>query len=263
MAAWYLGTMGFSYKDWEGFFYPSGLPARNYLTHYSKIFNAAELDSTFYGTPRLTAVQRWTAQTPVEFQFCAKLPRVITHELGLVGAQAETEAFLEAVRQLDHKLGVVLLQFPPSFTIDQRSALEDYLQILPRNVRFAVEFRHPSWYTTAGKTAAMLEERQVCWAATQYPGLPGKIYQTAGFLYVRWIGQHGAFDHHTFERIDRTEELKAWWQQLHHYEQQVEAIYGFFNNDYAGFAPATCHKFMQIAGLPVEPLQPPTQGRLF
>lgn len=57
----YLGTMGFSYKDWIGVFYPQGLPVRDYLNYYSRIFNAAEIDSTFYGIPKEETVQRWAA----------------------------------------------------------------------------------------------------------------------------------------------------------------------------------------------------------
>jgi uncharacterized protein YecE (DUF72 family) len=63
---WYIGTMGFSYKDWVGVFYPEGLGAREYLTYYSRIFNAVEIDSSFYGTPRLSSIERWAARTAMD-----------------------------------------------------------------------------------------------------------------------------------------------------------------------------------------------------
>ena len=81
MTNWYLGTMGFSYPDWAGTFYPDTLAQRNYLGHYSRFFNAVEIDSTFYGTPRLTTVKRWATSTPADFRFCPKTPRMITHEV--------------------------------------------------------------------------------------------------------------------------------------------------------------------------------------
>lgn len=59
MVGGYIGTMGFSYKDWNGVFYPAELKASGYLRYYSRIFNCVEVDSTFYGTPRPLAVRCW------------------------------------------------------------------------------------------------------------------------------------------------------------------------------------------------------------
>ncbi len=44
---------------------------------------------------------------------------------------------------------------------------------------------------------------------------------------------------------------------------QVDAVYGFFNDDYAGYAPATGNRFKRIAGLPVIEPEIPQQGALF
>lgn len=268
MAAWYLGTMGFAYETWRGVFYPLELPDRNFLPFYSQVFNAVEVDSTFYGTPREGAVQRWSAVTPEGFRICAKIPRVITHELSLVGAQVETAAFLETMRQLESKLGPILIQFPPSFTAERFDPLKAFLAALPPDLRFAVEFRHGSWYAASGnitetKVAEMLSEYGICWAGTHYPGLPSRIHPTADFFYIRWIGQHGSFKTHERERIDRTADLEGWWKLIQPYLGRVTDIYGFFNNDYAGHAPASCNRFKRIAGLPVTEPPTPKQGTLF
>ena len=266
MTDWYLGTMGFSYESWVGAFYPTDLPSRNYLAHYSRVFDAVEIDSTFYGTPRPEVVQRWGAVTPQAFRFCAKTPRVITHDLGLLnGAMQEMISFLESIGQLEDRLGPVLIQFPPSFTIEAYPALKEFLEKLPASRRFAVEFRHGSWYTPTGeaKTVELLSALRIAWTSTQYPGLPVKILMTADFLYIRWIGQHGTFKIHDHERIDRLPDLMAWWQMILPLLGRVSEIYGFFNNDYAGHAPATCNRFKMIAGLPVEGPDLPEQGTLF
>ena len=73
--AWQLGTMGFGYKQWLGVFYPAGMPAKNFLSHYSTRFDAVEIDSTFYGTPRPETVLRWRQTTPDNFTFCLKRPK--------------------------------------------------------------------------------------------------------------------------------------------------------------------------------------------
>jgi uncharacterized protein YecE (DUF72 family) len=208
-------------------------------------------------------VQRWAASTPPGFKFCVKVPRAITHELGLVGAGGLMGEFIETMGQLEDKLGVILLQFPPSFTFDQFPILDHFLQEVPSQERFAVEIRDRSWYTAADETAEMLRNHGVCWAATEYPGLPDQIRLTTDYLYIRWIGKHGSYTHHDHERTDMSAELRRWWVNLQDIQDDIEAVFGFFNNDYAGYAPGTANRFKQIVGLPVEDPDLPTQGRLF
>lgn len=257
--------MGFSYADWNGVFYPADLPAQKRLTYYSRIFNAVEVDSTFYGVPRPASVRGWAASTPAEFRFSVKTPRQFTHEAGLVGVQGELLKFIHTVQLLGEKLGAILFQFPPSFTAERLPALLDCLAGLPRGVRYAVEVRHRSWYNPEDDPplAQALRGLGVCWAATEFPDLPRRIYLTADFLYLRWIGQHGTFQRHDQERIDRSEQLRHWLQLLQEPLSQVDVAFGFFNNDYAGFAAGTANRFKELAGLPSKPFQLPQQGTLF
>jgi uncharacterized protein YecE (DUF72 family) len=260
---WHLGTMGFSYKDWEGPFYPPGLPARNYLSHYSRYFNAVEIDSTFYGTPRPETVLRWKHSVPDGFKFCLKTPREITHELRLKTPQAADSMvqFVEVVRNLGGRLGVILIQLPPSFDVSSRPDLASFLSFLDRRLRFAVEFRHSSWHKE--ETASLLKEAGVSLASTEYPDLPGHTLWTTPHLYLRWIGQHGRFKVHDRERVDPTENLKSWKDRLLASLDASQQVFGFFNNDYAGFAPASCNRFKTLLGLPAKSFEPPRQGRLF
>jgi uncharacterized protein YecE (DUF72 family) len=261
MVDWILGTMGFSYQDWAGIFYPETLAQRNYLGHYSRFFNAVEIDSTFYGTPRLETVTRWASATPDGFRLCPKVPRIVTHEKGLTAAHLDMAEFLAVIRELGEKLGVVLVQLPPSFDADRSEALDTFLGELPSDLRFAVEFRHPSWHKP--ETVQILQTHKVSWAATEYPNLPRGVNLTADFIYFRLIGQHGQFTQHNREQIDRCANLEWWYQHLQKLAGEVHSIYGFFNNDYAGFGAGSCNRFKAIAGLPVSDLRPPQQGRLF
>ncbi len=260
--------MGYSYADWLGVFYPPGMRSENFLTYYSRIFNAVEIDSSFYGLPSTHTLQRWVASTPREFRFCLKMPRAITHNGVLLGVQTEMRQFVHRVQGLGDKLGVILLQFPPSFTVENVGALESLLMGLPPGVCYAVEVRHPSWYTSAKPgeepmLAGLLREHGVCWTANDYPGLPRVIYRTVDFLYVRWIGQHGSFSRHDRERVDRTATLREWYDLLIREVGEVRSIYGFFNNDFAGFAAGTANRFKQLAGFEVHSFDLPQQGRLF
>ena len=261
MFDWHLGTMGFSYKDWEGVFYPLGIQPRDYLAHYSRFFNAVELDSTFYGTPRPEYVERWASVTPPDFRFSAKVPREITHELRLDEALEPMAHFLETMGLLGDKLGVILIQLPPDFTFAQIHKLAVFLRHLPADYRYAIEFRHQSWHATA--TGQLLENHNVCWTSTDYIHLPQRVYVTADFVYIRWIGRHGQYDLKDHERVDPTPRLEKWWSDIQSRQDEIQEIYGFFNNDFAGHAPATCNRFRELVGLPTQNLTPPQQGRLF
>lgn len=261
MIDWRLGTMGFSYKDWNGVFYPDGMSSRDRLAYYSRIFEAVELDSTFYGTPREEYVERWAAVTPPNFTFCAKTPREITHERRLEDSGERMGKFLSTMRLLGDKLGVILIQLPPDMTFGHIHKLAVFLRELPDNLRFAVEFRHPSWHATA--TGQLLENHNVCWASTDYKFLPQRVFVTTDFVYIRWIGRHGQYELKDHERVDLTPRLQEWWEDIQNRSESIQALYGFFNNDYAGHAPATCNRFKEIAGLPTKQLRPPQQGRLF
>jgi uncharacterized protein YecE (DUF72 family) len=263
MIEWRLGTMGFGYSEWAEVFYPRGMKSVDYLSFYAKHFNAVELDTTFHAIPPAERVRQWRDATPDDFQFCAKTPKSITHDpdLPLYRSIPVMNEFLEVMRELGPKLGVVLLQFPPSFQVDQASAMEKFLEAMPRDLRFAAEFRHESWFVP--RTAEMLRAHHCCWAAADYPGEPRQLAVTTDIMYIRWIGRHRQFPTMDRQRTDVTSELQVWTERLERHAAGASTVWGFFNNDYNGFAIAACEQFMRMVGLPVVPRQDPRQGDLF
>lgn len=258
---WYLGTMGFGYSDWEGVFYPNGMPAQNYLRHYSKFFNTVELDTTFYGTPRREQVLRWRQSVPDHFRFSLKAPRQITHEHRLMKTRGLMDEFLIFVEAFETQLGVVLIQLPPDFSFSENEALKVFLENLPSHIPFAVEFRHPSWFRD--ETASLLTRYKICWAATEFLDLPIVIQPTGNFLYIRWIGEHGRYGRKDHERVDLYENLQNWADLIRQHTDEVQTIFGYFNNDYAGFSPGTCNRFKKLNGLPLMDFQVPRQSTFF
>ena len=259
--AWYIGTMGFGYSDWTDVFYPEGLKKRDYLGYYSNFFNAVEMDSTFYGTPRADVVARWAQIVPEEFIICPKMPRAITHDARLVDVAAGTEQFLDTMRLLGPTLGPILIQFPPDFTRAAEERLADFLATLPDDLRYAVEFRDRSWHATA--TGELLQAHEVCWVSSDYIYMPERVYVTTDFLYIRFLGRHGTYQVKDHERVDRTPRLREWLEDIRaRQDEGIHTVYGFFNDDYAGHAPATAQKFKRVIGLPTQSLQPPRQQRL-
>jgi uncharacterized protein YecE (DUF72 family) len=133
MDNWRLGTMGFSYAEWADLFYPRELKPGDYLAYYAKHFDAVELDTTFYAVPPVDRVRRWADVTPDDFRFSVKTPRAVTHDQSLEKGVQSMLQFIDVMRALGRKLGVVLLQFPPSFTIREMGKLDRFLEHLQFN----------------------------------------------------------------------------------------------------------------------------------
>ena len=116
-----------------------------------------EIDSTFYGTPRRSTVEKWREIVPEGFLFAAKVPQEVTHERNLVDTSSEVESFVQTMQALEDRLGPLLLQLPPSFTVEGMGVLEDFLSTLTQGPRYAVEVRHSSWL--GSDLSALLRER--------------------------------------------------------------------------------------------------------
>lgn len=260
MTEYRFGTVGFGYKEWLGSFYPPNLNSRDFLTHYSQYFDTVEIDSTFYGTPRVEQVKRWVQQTPSGFVFCPKTPRPITHEQRLLHFPPMQE-FLTVVRHLGEKLGPILIQLPPDFTTKEQESLAGFLAQLPTDLRFAVEFRHRSWQGLGG--VELLQKFGVCFAAADYIHLPPTLQRTTDFLYLRFIGEHGRFQEKDRERLDVTDRLNHWHKQIQPHLPHVQTVYAFFNNDFSGHSPATCNRFKRLFNQPSRYPEILTQPRLF
>jgi len=260
MVDYYIGTMGFSYQEWSGAFYPKGLAGRDFLSYYSHIFNAVEIDSTFYGTPRRESVMRWKEAVPDGFRICVKVPRSITHDAKLVDIYKEMVAFIDAVKLLDEKLGVILLQFPPSFSNSNIHQVKRFIEDLPNGFNFAVEFRHRSWYVP--KIGEMLARHNICWAATEFDGVPKEVELTSDILFIRFVGQHGRFRLHDREQIEVSPQLEWWWGWIQSQVDRVQSVYCYFNDDFSGHAPAAANKLKSIIGLPIVKPNLPKQMRL-
>jgi uncharacterized protein YecE (DUF72 family) len=258
----YLGTQGWSYKDWVGTLYPPRTGSRDYLSHYAQEFNAVELDTTFYGTPLPDRIQLWDRSTPDEFQFTAKTPRTVTHDRRLVDAQDDFEEFLRVMSGLGPKLGAILIQLPPDFTTAERPVLESFVQGLPPDFRFAVEFRHRSWLND--ETYEFLRTNHVAWTMIDLVYMPRQVECTADFTYVRWLGDRRKIQRVHETQLDRTSDLEAWAEQLENVAHRVERMYGFVNNHYSGHSPADVRflkRRLQVPDVGPDPNRP-EQGPL-
>lgn len=241
----YLGTSGWSYKDWVGNTYPEGTPAAGYLHAYAELFPTVEIDSTFYGIPRANSVAKWDEDTPDGFVFAAKVPQIITHEKVLMDCRDEMNAFLDRMSALEVKLGPLLFQFPYGFKYESFDLLAAFLETLPAGFRFAVEVRHKSWLKP--RFYDMLRERNVALALIDHPWMPKLDEVTADFAYIRWLGDRKAVTE-PFNRllIDRSADLRLWKEILDRISAEDRMVFGYFNNHYEGHSPSSLENFAKM-----------------
>jgi uncharacterized protein YecE (DUF72 family) len=143
----YVGCAVWAYDGWADTFFPPGLPKDERLQAYSRRLTAVEGNTTFYAVPTLPVVQRWAGDTPDSFRFCPKFPRTISHTAQLKAVGPQTAHFIGVMRILGPRLGPLMLQLPPTFGPSRLRTLQDYLDSLPKDLEYAVEIRHPDWFT--------------------------------------------------------------------------------------------------------------------
>jgi uncharacterized protein YecE (DUF72 family) len=241
----YLGTSGWSYADWEGTLYPPGLPAGSRLAEYARHYATVEIDSTFYGTPRGTTVERWRKVAPRGFLFAAKFPQEVTHERKLVNARSEAEGFVRTMQALEDRLGPLLLQLPPDFTVEGMGVLEDFLRELPEGPRYAVEVRHRSWI--GADLPELLRECGAALTLVDYPRMPRLEKATTDFAYIRWLGNRREFPSgHTHPKKDRDDDLRWWAGVVDRFLIEGKTVFAYANNHYQNHSPSTLAQLLEI-----------------
>lgn len=135
-----------THAPWQGRLLPHPLPPTERLRAYATWCDAVEGNTTFYATPARSTVESWAAQTGPGFRFVVKLPKPITHERRLTGADEELRSFLEAIEPLGPRAHALWIQLPGSFGPADLGALAGFLHRLPRSYRYAVEVRHRAFF---------------------------------------------------------------------------------------------------------------------
>lgn len=254
-----IGTQGWNYAAWLGGLYPEGTRPADFLGLYARAFGSVEVDSTFYAVPSAGAVRGWAARTPPDFTFALKLPREVTHERRLVGAEEVVEEFFGRARELEGKLGPVLVQMGPDFHPAELGALRRFLPLLPRGVRVAVELRSRRWVDrrVLPEVLSLLAEHGVALALSDGPWIPRSVLlalaerPTAGFHYVRWMGPDRSITDHSQLQADRSEEERSWAAALWAAAERGTEVFGYFSNFWAGHAPASARAMQRLLGQPV------------
>jgi uncharacterized protein YecE (DUF72 family) len=252
-----VGTCGFGYPEWRGRFYPPDLPAGELLGFYARVFEAVELDGTFYRPPEPAQVAVWAEALPERFAVAAKVPRAITHEARLEGeaAAAMLRSFAGALEPLGDRLLAVVLQLPPSLDAGEgRERLARLLGGRPDGLPVVVEVRHRSW--DRPWLPALLAASGAGLVLAQRPGRLPWPARAATAGYLRLLGDRRATPVIGRPVRDQAAELDRWAALL------AEAARGnggagrrptaaFVNNRFEGAAFDTALALRRRLGQPI------------
>lgn len=256
-----IGCSGWSYAHpvekggWTKVFYPNAQTKR--LQYYSQFFNTAEMDASFYEKYYKYMTKdtffRMSKATPHNFQFSVKVPETVTHEKRLDvsrGAITHLDEFLEKISPLKtaNKLGAVLIQLPPSFTVDEFRNTEEFLDRLPMGYDYAMEFRNPSWQTEGPWD--MLKHYNIAAVMTDSPPQDklqflSEVTVTASHSFIRW---HGRNDKHRYNYLYSEAELKPWVEKVKQISIESPVVRGYFNNHYGARAVVNALEFKEMLG---------------
>ena len=182
MARIYVGTSGFSYKEWRPAFYPEGTSEKKFLGYYATQFPCVEIDGTFYRMPSAASIERWLAETPEAFRFAVKASQKITHFERLKLPSDATEYFTRIVSTLGARLGTVLFQLPPNMKRNDERLLA-FLEALPASLPRAFEFRNASWFDPAIYEMLRAHRSALCINDSDLSTTPLEV--TASQVYLR------------------------------------------------------------------------------
>jgi uncharacterized protein YecE (DUF72 family) len=268
----FIGTAGFSYKDWEGTVYPKDLKKQKIhpLEYLAQFFDCCEINTSFYGHIKPETGKQWAAMVSAvnpRFLFTAKLNQAFTHSpLAVIqSTSAETlrplpedetlaKAGLDSLAAAG-RLGALLIQFPISFknTPDNQAYLN---QLLKRFSEYplVLEVRHATW--NVPDIFVQLAQQGVGFANIDQPILGKAIrptdYVTSHVGYVRLHGRNYKDWFDSESRNDRynylytSKELEGWVERVKTVSKSAEKTFVITNNHPDGKAAVSA---LEIAHL--------------
>ena len=198
------------------------------LEYYSDLFDTVEINSSFYGMPSKRTLAGWRDSVPNGFVFAIKASRYITHMKKLEDPDEPVARFLERAEVLDFRLGPVLFQLPPRWRCNPRR-LSEFLEVLPRDRRYAMEFRDESWF--CDDVYDLLFDHGVAFCIYHLAGRQSPKKITSDFAYIRL---HGPGDAYQGSYDDRA--LQGWAGAASAWGDRGMDVYCYFDNDQRGYA---------------------------
>ena len=228
------GTSGYAFKEWKGSFYPTDMKDDGWLGYYAGKFPTVEINNTFYRLPKQSVLEEWAAQVPETFTFSIKASQRITHFARLKPECADALGFLlKNTATLGSRIGPILFQLPPNLKKDL-PRLRAFLDLLPADRKFTMEFRHESWFEDDVLDA--LREHDVALCIGEQEDFACPVHSTASWGYFR------------LHRFDYDDAAHAKWAKCISDQQWNEAYVYFKHDEGVGSGPPAVASFVRCFG---------------
>jgi uncharacterized protein YecE (DUF72 family) len=253
-----IGTAGWSYKDWDGIFYPAGIARRKQhpLEYLARCFDLVEVNTSFYGHIKPELAKLWVKRADSvnpRFVFTAKLHRSFTHSPAAIMEPTSAATIIpndederlarEGLDSLANagKLAALLIQFPMSYK--NTSLNREYLERLLRQfIEYhpVVEVRHSSWDNP--ETIRSFMEKNVAFCNIDQPqigrALEATEHVTSSLGYVRlhgrnydqWFDSDSRNDRYNYAYSEA--ELAGWKDKIERIARKAEVTYVVANNHF-------------------------------
>ena len=243
----HIGTSGWAYDHWQRF-YPPDVTASGRFTYYTRVFEAVEVNTTFYGLPKAATVRQWRTTAPSGFRFSIKASRYLTHLKRLRQPRDPLRRLQRAIAPLGRSMAVILFQLPPRFSCDLER-LEEFLAEFRHvfgNTPIAVEFRDASWYTPT--VNRLLARYKAAFCISHLAGALTPLTVTTGMVYIRLHGPAGKYA----GRYDDAT-LRTWARRIRSWSRSGKTVFCFFDNDEKAFAAQDAQRLAALCGLTRHP----------
>jgi len=286
-----MGTIKIGTASWtdrtllaSGWYPPGADTPEQRLAHYARQFPLVEVDATYYSPPAEQTAELWAARTPEHFTFNIKAFSLLTGHPTAVSKlykdlRPETEKksiypgdlspqayeevwsrFLSALEPLERagKLGALLFQFPPWFTI--RRDNKQYLLEVRRRcepMRAVFEFRNATWFDGANRdeTLDFLRAHKLPYVCVDMPqghksSVPPVVEATAELAVVRFHGHSDKWTskdiHEKFGYLYSEKELKGWAPKLRELAGRADETHVLMNNCYSDYAQRNAEQLIEL-----------------
>jgi uncharacterized protein YecE (DUF72 family) len=227
------GTSGYAFKEWKGSFYPEKMKDAEMLAFYASRFPTVEINNTFYRLPKENVLLEWASQVPAHFTFAIKASQRITHHARLKPESFDTVDFLlKNTAALGSHLGPILFQLPPNLKVDL-DRLRAFIDRLPSNRRYTIEFRHESWFDDV--VFAALRDRNIAFCISEQTDFKTPVISTASWGYLR------------LHRLDYDEPMLEAWATVLKAQTWTEAYVYLKHDEGAGSGPPAVETFTRIS----------------
>ncbi len=238
----HVGTSGWSYDHWDGVLYPPGTRPADRLDVYTREFEAAELNASFYRWPADRTFAGWRRRLPEGFSLSVKAPRGLTHGKRLYQPDVWVERISRGWHELGERRGVLVVQLRPDQPRDD-ARLDYFLGLLPWWLPVAVELRHPSWHVE--EVFGLLERHRAAYCVMSGARLPCILRATAPHVVVRL---HGPDHEHLYGGSYSEDDLRWWSDRIGEWQAAGHDVHAFFNNDGGGNAVRNARTLRALLG---------------